>query len=116
MELQTLNDWISKLNGGMDIVGKPFAHRVHQAILSYAANYPRQSGQEHLRLALADQIEQRIMPKLRGLELEDNEGGLDAIRKVVEETHDQALLSAFRQGIESKTGTFLWRGLDRGEE
>jgi len=116
MELQTLNDWISKLNGGMDIVGKPFAHRVHQAILSYAANYPRQSGQEHLRLALADQIEQRIMPKLRGLEREDNEGGLDAIRKVVEETHDQALLSAFRQGIESKTGTFLWRGLDRGEE
>jgi hypothetical protein len=115
-ELQTLNNWISKLNGGMDIIGKPFAHRVHQAILSYAANYPRQAGQDHLRLALADQIEQRIMPKLRGLELEDNEGGLDAIRKVVEETHDQALLSAFRQGIESKTGTFLWRGLDRGEE
>lgn len=115
-ELQTLNDWISRLNGGMDIVGKPFAHRVHQAILSYAANYPRQAGLDHLRLALADQIEQRIMPKLRGLELEDNEGGLDAIRKVVEDTRDQALLSAFCQGTESKTGTFLWRGLDRGEE
>jgi hypothetical protein len=115
-ELQTLNNWISKLNGGMDIIGKPFAHRGNNAILSYAANYPRQAGQDHLRLALADQIEQRIMPKLRGIELEDNEGGLEAIHKVLEETHDQALLAAFKNGIKSKTGTFLWRGLDRGEE
>lgn len=111
-----LNDWITRLNSGMDELGKPFAHRVHQAILSYASNYPQIPGGNSIRVALADQIEQRIMPKLRGIELEDSNSGLDAIEKVVEDTEDKALLMAFRQGRDSKSGTFLWRGLDRGEE
>jgi hypothetical protein len=115
-EESTLNGWITKLNAGMDAVGKPFAHRVHQAIHSYAANYPLRNGEDGLRLALADQIEQRILPKLRGLEIEDNGPGFEEIAKVVNETRDPALLAAFRQGMDSKNGTFLWRGLDRGEE
>jgi hypothetical protein len=115
-EASTLNGWITKLNAGMDAVGKPFAHRVHQAIHSYAANYPLRNGEDGLRLALADQIEQRILPKLRGLEIEDNGPGFEAIEKVVNETRDPALSAAFRQGMDSKSGTFLWRGLDRGEE
>lgn len=115
-EASTLNGWITKLNAGMDAVGKPFAHRVHQAIHCYAANYPLRNGEEGLRLALADQIEQRILPKLRGLEIEDNGAGFEAIEKVVTETRDPALSAAFRQGMDSKSGTFLWRGLDRGEE
>lgn len=115
-DASTLNGWITKLNAGMDAVGKPFAHRVHQAIHCYAANYPLRNGEEGLRLALADQIEQRILPKLRGLEIEDNGVGFEAIEKVVNETRDPALSAAFRQGMDSKSGTFLWRGLDRGEE
>lgn len=111
-----LNGWIARLNAGMDAVGKPFAHRVHQAILSYAANYPKQGGKDSLRLALADQIEQRILPKLRGLEIEGNDQGFELIEKVVEETRDPALLFAYRQGMDTRTGTFHWRGLDRGEE
>lgn len=113
---QRMNEWIAKLNQGMDLVGKPFAHRVHQAMISYAQNYPKLEGQDTLRLALADQIEQRILPKLRGLELEGNEAGFEVVQKVVEEARDAALLNAFRHGMDSRNGTFLWRGLDRTEE
>jgi hypothetical protein len=111
----TLNTWIGKLNDGMDALGKPFAHRVHQAIETYVANYPRLPGEDHLRIALADQIEQRILPKLRGIELDGNDEGFRKLKQVIAETSDRALLSAFENGQDSKSGTFHWRGLDRSD-
>ena len=112
---RTVNQWIKSLNDGMDLLGKPFAHRVHQAILAYARHYPRHTGHEHLKLALADQIEQRILPKLRGMELEGNEEGMDAIKRVIHQASDAPLSGAFDKAMDSRTGTFLWRGLDRSE-
>lgn len=111
----TLNTWIGKLNDGMDALGKPFAHRVHQAIETYVANYPRLPGGDHLRMALADQIEQRILPKLRGIELDGNDEGFRKLKQVIAETSDRALLNAFENGQDSKSGTFHWRGLDRSD-
>jgi hypothetical protein len=106
-----VNAWIGELNDAMEQIGKPFAHRVHQAILAYAGNYPRESNR--VQLAMADQIEQRIMPKLRGLELEGNQEALDAIKKVIKQADDAALMKAFEAAAEHHSGTFLWRGLDR---
>jgi len=108
-----VNTWIGELNDAMEQIGKPFAHRVHQAILSYAGNYPRESNR--VQLAMADQIEQRIMPKLRGLELEGNQEALDAIKKVIKQADDAALMKAFDAAAEHHSGTFLWRGLDRSK-
>ena len=108
-----VNTWIGELNDAMEQIGKPFAHRVHQAILAYAGNYPRESNR--VQLAMADQIEQRIMPKLRGLELEGNQEALDAIKKVVKQADDAALMRAFEAAAEHHSGTFLWRGLDRSK-
>lgn len=106
-----VNAWIGELNDAMEQIGKPFAHRVHQAILAYAGNYPRESNR--VQLAMADQIEQRIMPKLRGLELEGNQEALDAIKKVIKQADDAPLMKAFEVAAEHHSGTFLWRGLDR---
>jgi hypothetical protein len=106
-----VNAWIGELNDAMEQIGKPFAHRVHQAILAYAGNYPRESNR--VQLAMADQIEQRIMPKLRGLELEGNQEALDAIKKVIKQADDAPLMKAFEAAAEHHSGTFLWRGLDR---
>ena len=108
-----VNTWIGELNDAMEQIGKPFAHRVHQAVLSYAGNYPRESNR--VQLAMADQIEQRIMPKLRGLELEGNQEALDAIKKVIKQADDAALMKAFDAAAEHHSGTFLWRGLDRSK-
>ena len=111
----TMNTWIAELNHGMDALGKPFAHRVHQAILSYAGHYPRSQSGNYLQLALADQIEQRILPKLRGVELEGNDEALETIRNVIEAAHDPLLLEAFQKAQDARSGTFHWRGLDRTE-
>lgn len=108
-----INAWIGELNDAMEQVGKPFAHRVHQAILAYAGNYPREGNR--VQLAMADQIEQRIMPKLRGLELEGNQEALEAIKKVIKQAEDAALMKAFEAAAEHHSGTFLWRGLDRSK-
>ena len=108
-----VNTWIGELNDAMEQIGKPFAHRVHQAILSYAGNYPEEANR--VQLAMADQIEQRIMPKLRGLELEGNQEALDAIKKVIKQADDAALMKAFDAAAEHHSGTFLWRGLDRSK-
>jgi len=108
-----INTWIGELNEAMELIGKPFAHRVHQAILSYAGNYPR--GNNRINLAMADQIEQRIMPKLRGLELEGNQEALDAVKKVITQANDDALMRAFDIAVNHSSGTFLWRGIDRTE-
>lgn len=108
-----INTWIGELNEAMELIGKPFAHRVHQAILSYAGNYPR--GNNRINLAMADQIEQRIIPKLRGLELEGNQEALDAIKKVISQANDDALMRAFDFAVNHPSGTFLWRGIDRTE-
>jgi predicted nucleic acid-binding Zn-ribbon protein len=110
-DAKKVNVWIGELNDAMEQIGKPFAHRVHQAILAYAGNYPRESNR--VQLAMADQIEQRIMPKLRGLELEGNQEALDAIKKVIKQADDAALMKAFEAAAEHHSGTFLWRGLDR---
>jgi hypothetical protein len=114
-EHKTLESWIQKLNEGMDSLGKPFAHRVHQAILGYAARYPRLNGNDPLRMAFADQIEQRILPKLRGVELDGNSESFSKLEKVIEHTQDKALIRAFKDGQDARSGTFLWRGLDRSE-
>ena len=109
-----VNQWIGELNDAMEMIGKPFAHRVHQAILAYAGNYPRDNNR--INLAMADQIEQRIMPKLRGIELEGNQDALDAVKKVIAQANDTALMKAFESAAEHHSGTFLWRGLDRTKE
>ena len=108
-----MNGWVGELNEGMDMLGKPFAHRVHKAIISYAGHYPMISGNDRLKLALADQIEQRILPKLRGVELDGNEEAMEAIKKVILKAEDNVLTSAFEKAMDQRSSTFLWRGLDR---
>ena len=108
-----VNRWINDLNDAMDNVGRPFAHRVIKAIQSYVANYPDWVS-NRIGVAMADQIEQRIMPKLRGIEIEDANQPLKKIRSIIEECDDQKLLKAFKKGSENQQ-IFLWKGIDRME-
>src|SRR6056297_595221 len=49
---------------------RPFGHRLGRAIMAYAANYPEVEGGRGLDDALADQVEMRLLPKLRGVEVD----------------------------------------------
>ncbi|HHD63671.1 MAG TPA: chromosome segregation ATPase-like protein, partial [Desulfobulbaceae bacterium] len=108
-----VNRWINKLNDAMDGIHRPFAYRVTQAIQSYVANYPDWVPNK-IETAMADQIEQRIMPKLRGVEIADSGQSLKRIRSVIEQCNDQELLKAFKKGSENQE-IFIWEGIDRTE-
>jgi predicted nucleic acid-binding Zn-ribbon protein len=109
-----LSDWINKVNELMDEMHRPYGHRVGQAIHSYILNYPSWiSGSGNV--AKADQIEQRILPKLRGIDVDEHRKPLENLAKVVGELGDDLLTQAFRNGYEGKY-QFIWRGLDRMED
>lgn len=111
-EEDKVGKWINRLNDSMEAIDRPFGHRVAQAIKSYVANYPSWIA-NNLELAMADQIEQRIMPKLRGVEVDEYQKPLKEIQKVIEECQDELLINAFRRGADSQQQVFIWRGLDR---
>jgi hypothetical protein len=108
-----VDGWIDQLNDALTHVGRPFAYRVDRAIRAYAANYPRWVNAWHKR-AMADQIEQRIFPKLRGIEPDLAQNALLAIGRVIEQLDDEPLQKAFRESWENQA-TFLFRGVVRDE-
>jgi hypothetical protein len=70
-DLERADNYVSKLASIMEKCGRPFGHRMRDGILSYAANYPRPvSGTLDVCEPVADQVEMRILPKLRGLEID----------------------------------------------
>lgn len=117
---------VHDLNSELDELHRPFAHRVNQAMLAYIANYPgvaepsRRDGWESARLAFADQLEQRILPKLRGIDLADASNS-QPLRKIGEmirdELHDDALYGAFQRASQDDGSgrPFLWMGVRREE-
>ena len=117
---------VHDLNSELDELHRPFAHRVNQAMLAYIANYPgvaeprRGDGWESARLAFADQLEQRILPKLRGTDLGDASNS-QPLRKIGEmirdDLHDEALYTAFQRASQDDGSgrPFLWMGVRREE-
>jgi hypothetical protein len=110
-----IDGWIDQINNALDRLGRPFAFRVDQAIRSYVANYPRWVPNWHKR-AMADQIEQRIFPKLRGIEPDQGEAGqaLRIIGGIIDQLEDQPLKKAFDASHVNQP-TFLFRGVVHDE-
>ena len=67
-------------------------------------------------IALADQIEMKIIPKLAGLEQnEKSDTCLSSIDNEIRDTHDEELIKAFKEAKDNyeANGMFLWRGVSR---
>lgn len=112
------SDWTRRLNDALSGLGRAFGFRVEEAIYSYVANYPdMRPGNDAMRHAFADQVEQKILPKLRGCDMGMNASAisLDTIEDVIRELEDDALMEAFRLAREraGETGIFLWQGVTR---
>jgi hypothetical protein len=83
-----------------------------QAIRAYVANHPK--SRSDIRIPMADQLEMRIFPKLRGVVVDENRAALDGIARFIEqELKDTHLHDAFEQAHRERD-LFLWRGVDRG--
>lgn len=111
--------WTRSINSALDKVGRPFGFRVMKAIPTYVANYPRVNEDERYKLAFADQVEQKIIPKVRGLEIDDSRTNecLDEIQRTLENIMDvdPDLLKAFEGARDESrhSGLFTWHGVKR---
>ena len=103
----TMTDVMAKL-------GRPFGYRLRRAMLAYVASYPGE-----VLTALSDQVEMRLLPKARGIDVDDGgRAGLDAMVALARDRlEDEPLAEAIEQSIERSResgGRFAWQGIVRG--
>ncbi len=109
-----VDEWIENLNDALELIGRPFGWRVREAIRQYIANYPGIDGQNVHKIAMADQVEQKVIPKLRGSDITQSQDALNAVERVLDQLQDGDLSDAFREcKQETMYGTFNWRGVTR---
>ena len=116
---QNLLSKLDKMRELMAEFNKPFGHRLGKAILSYVANYPEVEGQNLILTPIADQVEMRLLPKLRGVEIEKAEQSFEKLSEFVakdlaDEELSNAIKNSLEAGIQSGTGQFVWNGITRG--
>jgi MoxR-like ATPase len=106
---------VDLLDKAMTEIKRPFGFRTRNSILSYVANYPS-ADSDSADDAIADQIEQKILPKFRGLDSRDTavKSALSKVKSVLGELKDELLINAIDQS--SKDGQFVWMGVNRFEE
>ncbi|MFI3291683.1 MAG: AAA family ATPase [Opitutales bacterium] len=110
-----LEEFLRNINEELDKVGRPFAHRVFQAMSNYVNNYPNQS-ELGVKSAIADQVEMKILPKLNALEKDDPNTSaiLNKIQESIYKLDDENLYKAFKRANEDSHNVFFqWRGIMR---
>lgn len=111
-----VNSRVEKMVELMRDFKRPFGHRLGRAIMAYAANYPETEGSRGIDDALADQVEMRLLPKLRGVEVDLAEPQFSKLMAFVErELGDEALAQAIGESMSlaEDTGQFVWSGVTR---
>ncbi len=118
---------IEEINNRLAKAGRALGHRVWQSVEYYLANYPIvvqqrnncEEGElpnelkEAMRTAFEDQLVQKVMPKLRGIETTGapRQECLDPIQHLLEEK-DFKLGDDFRQACSYGYGQFIWNSAD----
>ena len=105
------------MNNHCGRLARAFGHRTSQAITAYVANYPRDGHETDWRTALADQLELRILPRLRGVDADAARPELEGLRALADnQLRDPALASAIERSLDaagSAGGLFVWQGVAR---
>ncbi|PZM08090.1 chromosome segregation ATPase-like protein [Rhizobium tubonense] len=113
-----VTDSVDRMVGLMKGFKRPFGHRLGRAMKAYVANYSWFEGAQDFRVPLADQVEMRLLPKLRGIEVEDgNDHAFSELMSFVgEKLQDDHLAKAIEDSIRSAkegSGQFVWNGVAR---
>lgn len=121
-ELHKYKRIVEDVNDALESVGRALGHRVWQSIEYYIANYPsviaaknEANGEltgelkEAMKTAFEDQIVQKIMPKLRGIETRGKGGEkLRIIEELLEHEGFEKLKDDFEIACEQGYGQFIW--------
>lgn len=111
--------FIEEMNNSLSKVGRALGHRVWQSIEYYMANYPEVLEAQRnnddaglvkaMKVAFEDQLVQKVMPKLRGIETRGKSKSdcLDKIRiQLVND--DYTIIDDFDLACEFGYGQFIW--------
>lgn len=111
--------FVEKMNTSLSKVGRALGHRVWQSIEYYMSNYPdvleaqRNNDEAKLaktmKIAFEDQLVQKVMPKLRGIETRGKSKSecLDKIRaQLVNDNY--TIIEDFDLSCEFGYGQFIW--------
>ena len=117
---------VEDINEQLDGVGRALGHRVWQSIEFYIVNYPTvrelmnisnmseddtdMDLEKEMHIAFEDQIVQKIMPKLRGIDTRDKKGrhSLANIEKILIDNKFTSLQNDFTIAREQGYGQFMW--------
>ena len=111
---EKVKHYVDEANDIMELLGRPFAHRVFQAFTKYVCNYPNADRDEVIRnQAIADQFGQKLLPKLRGVMVEEKnvKKALDTLESLLSQLNDEPLNQAFKKACEGQYGQFQWKGM-----
>ncbi|OQX00240.1 MAG: chromosome partitioning protein ParA [Desulfobacteraceae bacterium A6] len=123
-------DFIESMNATLAVVGRAIGHRVWQSIEYYMANYPDvraaqietkkekntvagEALDKALHVAFEDQLVQKVMPKLRGIDTRGN--GEECLKKILEKINTGIggnsfnLAEDFNLACELGYGQFIWQ-------
>ena len=113
---RTVDGWIGDAAEIMRDVGRPFGHRMADGMRAFVANWPTRTEIDR-RHAFAAQIEMRLLPRLRAVEIDGVREHLDRLATLVGENLGDSILAAeLKRQIEDQadaTGQFSWRGVSR---
>lgn len=122
-EIKQFKSFIEEINVALAGAGRAIGHRVWQSIEYYMANYPdvrdaqkkndKEVLKEALHIAFEDQLVQKVMPKLRGIDTRGNgEKCLKQIRDIINVGIDNKrfnLEEDFNLACELGHGQFIWQ-------
>jgi hypothetical protein len=108
---------IEEMNSYLAFAGRALGHRVWQSVEFYMANYPLVRKHKNdsvalekaMKIAFEDQLVQKVMPKLRGIETRGKTKSdcLDKIRNLLEK-HQFNIIEDFDRACEFGYGQFMW--------
>jgi hypothetical protein len=111
--------FVEEMNTSLSKVGRALGHRVWQSIEYYMSNYPdvleAQRNNDDavlvkaMKIAFEDQLVQKVMPKLRGIETRGKSKSdcLDKIRTQLV-NNDYSIIGDFDLACEFGYGQFIW--------
>ena len=120
-EIKKCKSIVDNINKELKHCGRALGHRVWQSIEYYIVNHPfvnmakkneddETTLKECIRFAFEDQIVQKIMPKLRGVETTGNgKKALEGIKAILTSNDEfSSLLEDFKFAEEIGYGQFIW--------
>jgi hypothetical protein len=115
-DIKPYKEVLDEMNRHLEFAGRAIGHRVWQSIEAFMANYPSviqakkpEDFDKAMKTAFEDQIVQKVMPKLRGIETTGQQASkcLEPIRIMLEK-FKLNLSYDFERAMSSDFGGFNW--------